>query len=331
MGGKVERHCIYCGKIFFVYPSDIKPGEAIYCSRSCHYAAQANKIVAECETCGRQFETVPSAVKRGGGKYCSVECRAKAKDTHIEKPCERCGQVFRARKGESEHGRAKYCSNECRSLAHRKRISFTCINCAKETEIPQCREDTRFCSYECLENWRERERRVVQVCMRCGRQFDVYVNRLENGRGKFCSKACQSGYERARVTLTCQKCGKEFRAFQSDVDTGQKFCSRACYSKYRGETLIEILIREELERRGISYEREVQIRRYSVDFLLTEDGIVIECDGRYWHSFVSAILRDRRKDEYLKSLGYQIVRLPEQEIRKSPSECIDRVLRARNK
>jgi very-short-patch-repair endonuclease len=96
---------------------------------------------------------------------------------------------------------------------------------------------------------------------------------------------------------------------------------------YRGETSIEALIREELERRRIPYEQQVQVGRFSVDFLMCQAPVVIECDGEYWHRGSKAQARDEYKDRFLMGKGYQVFRFAEREIRESPSACVERVLR----
>lgn len=86
------------------------------------------------------------------------------------------------------------------------------------------------------------------------------------------------------------------------------------------------MVREELEKRGEPFEQQVRFNRYHVDFVLPRRNSVIEWDGSYWHRLLDVLRRDRRKNEYLISLGYQVFRFTESEIRNSLSDCIDRVL-----
>jgi very-short-patch-repair endonuclease len=69
---------------------------------------------------------------------------------------------------------------------------------------------------------------------------------------------------------------------------------------------------------GINYERQAKIGRWSVDFLLRESRIVVECDGDYWHSRPEVVARDIRKNADLEERGYAVIRLNESEIRASP-------------
>ncbi|MBI4673841.1 MAG: DUF559 domain-containing protein [Chloroflexi bacterium] len=235
-----------------------------------------------------------------------------------------------------EYGDGKYCSVQCLGKARRKRVDFVCAECGKGFEIPQCRDGLKFCSYECLERWRMREKRTECVCEECGKTFVIPTERFEDGRGRYCSKTCQkkhfategpaSWYEarsNAAAVLSCQRCGKEFAA---GAESKRRFCSLVCRMLYRGETLIEKMIREELEQRGIAFDQQVLIDRFLVDFLLFDTFSVIECDGEYWHRSAESKARDRLKGQVLAEKGYRVFRFTEREIRKSPSACVDHVL-----
>jgi len=96
------------------------------------------------------------------------------------------------------------------------------------------------------------------------------------------------------------------------------------------ETLPEKIVREELERRGISFEQEKKVRigrrrwSYYLDFAVGD--LVIEVDGDYYHSSASQKRIDHRKDFRLAKLGYRVVRLSESEILEDVRKAIDRAL-----
>lgn len=73
---------------------------------------------------------------------------------------------------------------------------------------------------------------------------------------------------------------------------------------------------------GITYEPQKPIGRYIVDIYIPGCSLVIECDGDYWHSLPESQKRDRRKDAWLRRHGYQVVRLPEHEIKANPQEAL---------
>jgi len=58
---------------------------------------------------------------------------------------------------------------------------------------------------------------------------------------------------------------------------------------------------------------------------------IIEFDGSYWHSFPSIIEKDKRRDLFLISLGYKILRIPEEEYLKNKEKVIKKCIRFVNK
>lgn len=69
---KVEKHCLNCGKSFFVTPA--RENNAHYCSMNCSNAYRTLKQTNICEYCGKSFKIKPSGIKNNRGHYCSREC-----------------------------------------------------------------------------------------------------------------------------------------------------------------------------------------------------------------------------------------------------------------
>ena len=63
---------------------------------------------------------------------------------------------------------------------------------------------------------------------------------------------------------------------------------------------------------GIDYHFNYQVGRYFIDFAFPSRMIGIECDGAYWH--VGKEERDAKRDDWLSSRGWTIIRLSENEI-----------------
>lgn len=98
-------------------------------------------------------------------------------------------------------------------------------------------------------------------------------------------------------------------------------------SQRRKRTSIEVKMEEELLRRGIDFEQEYSVgSRYLVDFYLPQFNIVVECDGDYWHTIPKVFEKDLRKDAYLISQGYEVVRFYETQINLSVESCVDIIL-----
>ncbi len=92
-------------------------------------------------------------------------------------------------------------------------------------------------------------------------------------------------------------------------------------------TSIEEMIYGELERRGVTFVKQQVIDGLWVaDALIPGARVVIECDGEYWHSRPEMQERDRKKDRYLESRGYKVLRFAEAAIRADVRGCVQRVV-----
>ena len=90
---------------------------------------------------------------------------------------------------------------------------------------------------------------------------------------------------------------------------------------------LEDKMHEEFKRRGIEAERqwfvEVKDHKYFLDFaaLVGNKKIDIECDSRQFHSSQEAIKKDKERDIFLKSAGWQVLRFTGDEIIKNIDNC----------
>lgn len=87
---------------------------------------------------------------------------------------------------------------------------------------------------------------------------------------------------------------------------------------------MEKRFREGLEERGIVYKKQVQFGRFVIDFLIGK--LVIEVDGDYWHNKPGIKERDLRKDTFLKSKGYAVLRFTETQIKTELDKCLDKTI-----
>ena len=72
------------------------------------------------------------------------------------------------------------------------------------------------------------------------------------------------------------------------------------------------------------FRREVPIPPYTVDFGCVDLKLVIEIDGER-HLSDEGIEHDRIRDRYLRSLGYQVLRIPGYDVIRNGSEVIERI------
>ncbi|WP_311765621.1 endonuclease domain-containing protein [Peribacillus frigoritolerans] len=67
------------------------------------------------------------------------------------------------------------------------------------------------------------------------------------------------------------------------------------------------------------------IRRYRIDVALPEYRLAIECDGKDFHSSKKAKAHDRKRDAYLKSIGWKTLRFSGSTINGNMSKVITRI------
>ena len=92
----------------------------------------------------------------------------------------------------------------------------------------------------------------------------------------------------------------------------------------RGTSKLEERFSDLLNKKGIDHKRHVQIGPYEVDILIGK-RLVIELNGDYWHSLPEAIERDKKRNEWIRSLGYRVLVIWESEFYDDPSYCIRKV------
>jgi len=142
---------------------------------------------------------------------------------------------------------------------------------------------------------------VQYPCPRCG----TY------SKAQFYSK---DGY----AFMLCPECKTQFKTSTKASINFRKFCSRIATGGNISQTKyssLEKKVRRILEKKGYVQGRDflhnVLIengrRKYYVDFLLYRKNMVLECNGSIWHKLWNRKESDKRKIEYLKSLGFKIL------------------------
>jgi DNA mismatch endonuclease, patch repair protein len=124
--------------------------------------------------------------------------------------------------------------------------------------------------------------------------------------------------------------------------------SRVGASNRRQDTTPEILLRAALRAAGIGYRSNVKTLPGCPDFVLTRYNIAVFCDGDFWHGrrwaerkralaggwnatyWVSKIERNRTRDRSvtraLKQLGWQVICVWEQDLRRDPQRVAATIL-----
>lgn len=71
---------------------------------------------------------------------------------------------------------------------------------------------------------------------------------------------------------------------------------------------------------------QVEFEKYRFDFGIIHTNIVIEIDGHDYHKTKEQRTRDAKRERYLESKGFRVVRFTGSEIYKDTEKCIDELL-----
>lgn len=214
--------------------------------------------------------------------------------------------------------KSNYCSKSCYWVGTNKKELRICKICSKEffAKAPLIKKGFGFyCSMDC---WFSlfKEQRIEVKCKQCKKIFNV-TRAVFKKHPQYCSKTCKDDFERDYIERTCRGCKQKFQLPRWEFKKGKgTFCTRECFKHYDGETSIERLVRLELRRLKEPFKQETKIGRFYADFYLPNRNLIIECDGEYWHRSEKAQQKDLRKDELLLKMGYKILRLQEEMIKK---------------
>lgn len=209
-----------------------------------------------------------------------------------------------------------YCSRACQHEAFRNRVVFQCDNCQSSVErtpwhLRRSTTDKFYCSPECRQE--ARQRRVVVLCDTCGRNVELKSSRLRDRN--YCSKECHSQ-------------GKSIAASRH-LERSKNFRSQ-----------IESVVEEHLTQWQFDFVPQKRFRSpdgypegtfgISCDFYLPNlglNGLVVECNGSYWHSDplrypdrraldqhqLKNLARYERKVRLLEHLGIELIELWERD------------------
>lgn len=76
----------------------------------------------------------------------------------------------------------------------------------------------------------------------------------------------------------------------------------------------------------VHVELQYEIPPYRVDFALPDLKVVVECDGKEFHSSEEQIEYDRKRDSFLMSKGWKVLRYTGSRIFLEPTEVVKEVI-----
>lgn len=239
-------------------------------------------------------------------------------------------------------------------------FSGNCLFCGKyfeRTYSPSCQPIPKFCSKSCsnsinkIGNKNTEQPKVKINCLFCGKE--IYVTKKQSKRKKYCSRSCQGKHQvyqkspnhkktNVKSKRVCIYCGKEFEVYNCQLNrktrNNGQFCSHSCTRRYHNQlyvqskppTSIELAIQNKLDDLKIPHTTQLRQYIYLIDIALENQKIAIECDGDYWHSLPGRKESDKRKDKYLKSKGWKVIRFSETNINNNLSWCLSILLHELN-
>ena len=92
------------------------------------------------------------------------------------------------------------------------------------------------------------------------------------------------------------------------------------------KTDIEQIMFDALQKEGIEVATQFPIRckyGYVLDYAIPGLKICIECDGKHWH--LKGNKHDKKRDGYLKSKGWTVLRFTDTEIKENIEQCINKI------
>ena len=276
----------------------------------------------ECEYCSKLLSKLQIKRKQ---KFCSKECVSLSLVRRISVNCDGCGKQFLKKPCFQRH--FNYCSLDCYWNSTRRKVERKCLVCEKLFLVKEYLVKQGYglyCSRSCQH--KTYPKRIKKKCPQCGVTFEIWPSIVD--KRMFCSEKCRDDSRRDYVASVCKKCGKKFELPRSDWNRGRgNFCTYRCYLTYRGPSTLEEKMERVLRLLGIKFKREIKFKRFHVDFLIDKLKLVIECDGEHWHMMPKIQDRDRRKEMYLQSLGYRVLRFTGRQITNLPELPLAKVVK----
>ena len=81
---------------------------------------------------------------------------------------------------------------------------------------------------------------------------------------------------------------------------------------------------------GLKFRRQAPVGPYIVDFVCLKRRLIVELDGGIHDAPFRDPERDRRRDAWLQSEGYRVLRFRNHEVESTPNRVLDRIREALN-
>ena len=92
------------------------------------------------------------------------------------------------------------------------------------------------------------------------------------------------------------------------------------------ESPIEWKLLHWLREYNIDFIPQYEISPYRADFAIPALHVIVECDGKEYHTSDEQIARDKERDAYMEKLGWKVFRFTGSEINRNPQECAKEII-----
>jgi len=222
-------------------------------------------ITYNCEYCGTETSCMLTQYDRVGHHFCSNKCNTAyygAKRSKSKQLCNVCGNNIPHKNGLCKVCTYKTTHDMLYSEIWTEEIADIILNNVLYKRIEYLNELEEIlniplkdiCEYMkligCVTTLR-----AQKICLQCGEEFTLPMNRIISGKDKFCSPECSQLSKRDRIKLNCECCGKEISRTQSQYDKSKNhFCSHECSDKWMKENRVSTKIDKVCEICGIDYQ-----------------------------------------------------------------------------
>jgi len=203
--------------------------------------------------------------------------RKKKQKIYVEGNCENCGK-----KHDGTRGSGRFCSIKC---SHSFGAKLNIEDRNKKISLS-------------LKNRNLGHPRIIEIiCLWCGRKIEVAWRKRNQ---KTCSRSCSVHYRYSKIEERI-KTSKKAKELLKSGKIKSWFTRNKLIPSYPEQFFIRVL-----DNNGLKYQREVKIGKYFADFLI--GNLVLEIDGKQ-HEYEERKIKDREKDKYLISNGYEVYRI----------------------
>ena len=202
------------------------------------------------------------------------------KYSSIEKICPLCKSAFQTLQGHPRE--KKTCSNKCANKFFAKPLDK---NQKQKISLGIKKVNKKIA-----------EIHIKKLCNYCNL---IFVSNKKNQ--KYCSNKCSANSRKNDIEYREKLRQAQLKRVAEGTHSGWKSRNQPSYA--------EIFFMKVLANNNILYKFEETCGKYFIDFAIHDKKIALEIDGKQ-HLQEDRIISDQLKDEYLKSQGWKVYRIP---------------------